>query len=151
MTPVELAAHTQKWAIIMTKVRIRQAVAASPWPRWHLLTFSGPNGAESTGVVDMIAVRKNHGAPAIGTKRGDLLQVILIQVKGGGAARPTAGDGKRLRIVARRHRAGGVLLATWKKGTAVKFFSLRQKSHRSGDWAKRDDLNAIFRIGSCKL
>lgn len=124
----------------MTKVCIRQAVARAPFPRWHLLTFAGPDGGESRGVVDMIAIRKDHGDPLPGTKRGDAFQVLLIQVKGGYAARPTAEDGKRLRIVARRHGACGVLLAAWKKGSATKFFSLR----RSGAWAEVNDLNAIF-------
>lgn len=141
----KVAAYTEKWAVTMTKVRIRQAVAESPWPRWHLLTFSGPNGGESTGVVDMIAVRKNHGDPLPGTKRGDELQIILIQVKGGYAVKPTLEDGKRLRIVARRHRACAVLLATWKKGTAAKFFSLSQRPRKgSSDWVEVEHLNAIF-------
>ena len=141
----KVAAHTAKWAVTMTKVCIRQAVARAPFPRWHLLTFSGPGGGESTGVVDMIAVRKDHGAPPPGSKRGDLLQMILIQVKGGSAARPTAEDAKRLRIVARRHRACGVLLATWKRGSAVKFFSLRDRSEEgSKDWVEVSDLKSVF-------
>ena len=44
------------------------------------------------GVVDMLAVRKDHGKPISGTKRGDVLQIVLIQVKGGSAAMPTAAD-----------------------------------------------------------
>jgi hypothetical protein len=140
-----LAVYTEKWAVTMTKVCIRQAVSASPWPHWHLLTFAGPDGGESRGVVDMIAIRKDHGDPLVGAKRGDLLQIILIQVKGGHAARPTAQDGKRLRIVARRHGAASVLLATWKKGTAAKFFSLRPKPQNgSEEWIEVDDLKAIF-------
>lgn len=51
----------------------------------------------------MIAVRKDHGCPPPGTKRGDAFQIILIQIMGGYAARPAAEEGKRLRIVARRH------------------------------------------------
>jgi hypothetical protein len=38
-----------------------------------------------------------------GINRGDAFQILLIQVKGGYAANPTVDDGKRLRIVARRH------------------------------------------------
>jgi hypothetical protein len=142
----KVAAYTEKWAATMAKVCIRQAVAKAPWPRWHFVSFSGPDGGESRGVVDMIAIRKDHGRPSSGIKRGDTFQIVLIQVKGGSAARPTAEDGKRLRIVARRHGARGVLLATWKKGRAVRFFSLRHKSrHRLGDWIEVDDLTAIFR------
>ena len=129
----------------MTKVRIRQAVAESPWARWHLLTFLGPNGGESRGVVDMIAIRKNHGDPLPGTKRGDELQIVLIQVKGGYAAAPTLEDCKRLRIVSRRHHACHVLLATWKKGTAAKFSSLSKRPRKgSRDWIEVKDLSAIF-------
>ena len=141
----KVAAYTEKWAVTMTKVCIRQAVARAPFPRWHLLTFAGPDGGESRGVVDMIAVRKDHGDPPLGTKRGDLFQIILIQVKGGYAVRPTAEDGKRLRIVARRHGACGVLLATWKKGTAARFFSLHQRPQNgSGDWVEVTDLRTVF-------
>jgi hypothetical protein len=45
--------------------------------------------------VDLLAVRKDHGKPIAETKRGDALQIILIQVKGGSAAMPTTEDGKR--------------------------------------------------------
>jgi len=127
----------------MTKVCIRQAVAKTPFPRWHLLTFSGPDGGESRGVVDMIAIRKDHGAPCLGTKRGDAFQIILIQVKGGYAAKPTAEDGKRLRIVAHRHGACGILLATWKKGRAVRFYSLSNRADASA-WTAVPDLTTIF-------
>lgn len=56
----QLAAYTEKWAVTMTKVCIRQVVAAAPFPRWHLLTFAGRDGGESRGVVDMIAIRKDQ-------------------------------------------------------------------------------------------
>ena len=111
----KVAAYTAKWAVTMTKVCIRQAVARTPWPRWHFVSFYGPGGVESRGVVDIIAIRKDHRVPPAGTKRGDALQIILIQIKGGYAAKPTMEDGKRLRIVARRHGACAVLLAAWKK------------------------------------
>src|ERR1700724_2470304 len=114
------ARRTGKWAVTMAKVFIRQALAHAPFPHWHLLTFAGPGGRESRGVVDMIAIRKDHSTPRNGLKRGDVLQIILIQVKGGSAANPTAEDAKRLRIVARRHGACDVLLAAWKKGKAAR-------------------------------
>ena len=58
--------------------------------------------------------------------RGDALQIILIQVKGGTAARPTPADATRLRAVAKRHGACDFLLATWKKGMEARFFRLRR-------------------------
>jgi hypothetical protein len=142
----QVAAYTEKWAVTMTKVRIRQAVSRAPFPRWHLLTFAGPDGGESRGVVDMLAIRKDHGEPPLGAKRGDLFQIILIQVKGGYAAKPTAEDGTRLRIAAKKHGACAVLLATWKKGKAARFFSLRRKAGKAvQEWTEVDDLNAVFR------
>jgi hypothetical protein len=128
----------------MTKVCIRQAIAKTPWPRWHFVNFNGPNGRESRGVVDMIAIRKNHGTPCPGTKRGDTLQIILIQIKGGGAARPTPEDRDRLRIVARRHGASKVLFALWKKGYSVKFFVLSLHAKSKQDWTEVNDLSAAF-------
>jgi hypothetical protein len=138
------AARTARWAVTMAKVRIRQALSRT---RWQLVTFYGAAGGESVGVVDLIAIRKDHGKPLPGTKRGDNFQIILIQVKGGSAAMPTAEDGKRLRAVARRHRARGVLLASWRKGKAAQFFRLRQRDNRGGlgDWIEVEDLNSIFK------
>ena len=126
------------------EVRIRQVLART---RWQLVTFCGADGGESVGVVDMIAVRKDHRDLLPGTKRGDRLQIVLIQVKGGRAAMPTREDGHRLRAVARHHRAQKVLLATWAKGTAAQFFKLRNRCSGEGlrDWIEVDDLTSIFR------
>ena len=55
--------------------------------RSQLVTFYGKSGAESVGVVDMLAIRKDHAAPVGVMRRGDALQIILVQVKGGTAAR----------------------------------------------------------------
>ena len=140
-----IAAKTEKWAVTMTKVRIRHAVAHAPFPRWHLLTFAGPDGGESRGVVDLLAIRKDHSLPREGLKRGDTFQIVLIQVKGGYAARPTAEDSKRLRTVARLHHARGILLASWKKGKAAKFYTLRPKAKAGqSDWLEVEDLKSIF-------
>jgi hypothetical protein len=93
----------------------------------------------------MLAIRKDHRVPQVGTKRGDTFQIVLIQVKGGAAAKPTSEDAQRLRIVARYHRAGRVLLATWKKGSEARFYSLRQKAiSGEGDWVEVSDLKQIF-------
>jgi len=133
------AARTARWAVTMTKVRIRQVAART---RWQLVTFCGKAGGESVGVVDLLAVRKDHGKPIAGTKRGDNFQVVLIQVKGGGAAMPTDDDAKRLRAVAKRHRAAHVLLASWKRGAAARFYRLRRGSAR---WVEITDVDAVFR------
>ncbi len=136
-----VARNTARWAVTMTQVAIRRAIADKPYPRWHFVKFDGKSGGESTGVVDLIAVRKDHSEPLDGTKRGDVLQIILIQVKGGSAAKPTPEDASRLRIVARHHGACGVLLATWKKGTAARFFS----PHKTlPEWHEVEDLRSVF-------
>jgi hypothetical protein len=140
-----IAGDIERWATTMTKVGIRQAVARTPWPRWHFVNFCGPKGGESRGIVDMIAIRKHHGVPHSGLKRGDALQIVLIQIKGGHAAKPTAEDRRRLHIVARRHGACAVLLATWKKGKAARFFLLHPNPrHDAGGWAEVADLRTIF-------
>jgi hypothetical protein len=125
----------------MTKVRIRQVASRT---RWQLVTFYGKSGAESVGVVDLLAVRKDHGAPAGVIKRGDALQIILIQVKGGTAAMPTREDAERLRAVAKRHCACDVLLAAWKKGAMPRFFRLHRAT-ASDPWAEITNLDLVFR------
>jgi len=146
-TPSQLADHTARWAVTMAQVGIRQAIADSPWPHWNILKFTGPTGSEAKGVVDLIAVRKDHGEPFLpGTKRGDTLQIILIQAKGGSAAKPTEEDAIRLRGVARHHGACDILLSAWKKGRAAQFFSLRWDSEGHSDWhpVTAKDLKSVF-------
>jgi len=140
-TPSERAARTGRWAVTMAQVAIRRALADKPYPRWHFVKFDGKSGGESTGIVDLIAVRKDHSEPGTNLKRGDVLQIILIQAKGGSAAKPTVEDAARLRIVARRHGACGVLLATWKKGSAARFYSLHK---RLPEWSEVTDLRTVF-------
>jgi hypothetical protein len=96
------------------------------------------------GLVGLLAVRKDHGKPTAGVKRGDALQLILIQVKGGTAARPTAEDAARLRAVARRHHARHVLLAKWKRGSAARFYRLRHPVAKTA-WSEVAELEAVFR------
>ena len=132
------SAKTARWAVTMTKVRIRRVLSRT---QWKLVTFCGKAGGESVGVVDLLAVRKDHSRPTGRIKRGDALQLILIQVKGGRAAKPTPEDATRLRAVAKRHGAGPVLLATWKKGTAARFYRLSDRRV----WSEVLDLDSVFR------
>jgi hypothetical protein len=136
-----IAHQTARWAVTMTQVAIRRAVADKPYPRWHFIKFDGKSGGESRGVVDLIAIRKDHSEPADGTKRGDALQIILVQVKGGRAPKPTAEDAARLRIVAKRHRVCGVLLATWTKGREARFYSLHKGYP---EWREVEHLRTVF-------
>ena len=135
------AALTARWAVTMVKVRIRRVVSRT---RWQLVTFYGKGGSESVGVVDLLAIRKDHSEPVPGIRRGDALQIILIQVKGGSAARPTPQDAARLRLVAKRHCARHVLLATWKKGAMPRFFRLRRAT-ATEPWTEITNLDLVFR------
>ena len=44
------SAGTARWAITMTKVHIRRVLSRT---RWQLVTFCGPAGYESAGIVDL--------------------------------------------------------------------------------------------------
>jgi hypothetical protein len=92
-----------------------------PIRRWQLVGFPGPGGRESTVIVDLLAIRKNHNKPKSPFKRGDLFEIILIQSKGGGAKRPNWKEIKRLRNVANYYKARDVVLAEWVKGNQLKF------------------------------
>jgi len=126
------AIRTAKWATTMTKWRIgfetrgrRLAKpGVKPARRWQLVGFPGPAGRESAGIVDLMAIRKDHSKNNGKFKRGDLFEIILIQIKGGGARRPNADDIRRLRAVAKRYNARDVLLAEWIKGRGQTFYRL---------------------------
>jgi hypothetical protein len=128
------AIRTAKWATTMTKWRIgfetggkRLAKAGvKPSRRWQLVGFPGPAGRESAGIVDLMAIRKDHATGNGDFRRGDLFEIILIQIKGGGARWPSADDIRRLRAVARRYRAKHVILAEWVKGSHQKFYKLHK-------------------------
>ncbi len=81
--------------------------------------------------MDLVAIRKDHKHEDRAFDRGDRLDIVLIQVKGGSAAAPTEGDVRRLREVARRHGARDVLLASWKKGRVPGLQRLR-----GGRWVR---------------
>jgi hypothetical protein len=58
------------------------------------------------------------------SSEGDLFEIILIQIKGGGAKRPDKAEIKRLRDVANYYNARDVVLAEWVKGSHLKFYWL---------------------------
>ena len=94
--------------------------------KWHIVDFVGPGGCESGGIVDLLAVRKNHIVHDAAIKRGDLLDIVLIQVKGGSAPFPTQGDIDRLRKVARYHRARAIVLSEWKRQKQLQLYLLKR-------------------------
>jgi hypothetical protein len=122
MSPGKKAHHTAKWARTMTKwlVTYSQRTGA----KWNLVDFGGQGKAESRGIVDLIAIRKDHRRDGPGLKRGDLFEIVLIQTKGGSAPRPRPDDLARLSRLARHHRAKAVILAEWRRAERFELFKL---------------------------
>jgi hypothetical protein len=124
LTATVKASRTARWATTMTKWSIRHrtggkrvgAASTRAVKRWQFVTFAGPNGAESCGIVDLIAIRRDHGTNKSPFKPGDLFEIVLIQIKGGVARDPSPADVERLRAVMAHYRARAVVLASWLKG-----------------------------------
>ena len=114
LSPARKALRTAKWARIMTKWMISHS--SKDGVKWQVVSFNGKAGQESKGIVDMIAIRKNHGVPDAGAHRGDLFEIILIQVKGGSAKFPSPVEIDRLLNVKNHHGADRVVLTEWKQG-----------------------------------
>lgn len=102
--------------------------------------FGGRTGAESYGIVDIVAIRKNHRPSDPDVKRGDLFEIILIQAKGGSAPWPSESDIDRLDATAKFHRARAVVLASWKLGTKVQLYQLVDRT-----WQERAPLEVFAR------
>jgi len=124
LSPTEKAHHTATWARTMTKWLV--GFGNKTGARWNVVDFGGRTGSESRGIVDLMAIRKNHSEASPGLKRGDLFEVVLIQTKGGGAARPNKEEVKRLTKVGKVY-AAKVVLAVWKKAKQLKLFQLKGK------------------------
>jgi hypothetical protein len=122
LTPGQKALKTAKWARTMTKWLITHS--SKHGVKWQLVEFNGKNGQESKGIVDFIAIRKDHREPKPGGHRGDLFEIVLIQVKGGSAAFPRGKEVKRLMDVMKHHRADKVILAEWKKSKKLCLYEL---------------------------
>jgi hypothetical protein len=118
----EKARKTGRWAVTMTKVRARKVAART---RWHFVTFLGPKHGESVGIIDLVAIRRDHALGQAGLKRGDLFELVLIQVKGGAAPLPSLNEVERLRLVGAVYKAKAILLAQWKPGKQAVFYRLK--------------------------
>jgi hypothetical protein len=123
--PAHVKAHTTgRWAEIMFRALSKRVAK-----RWRFVSFRGQGKGEWRGVVDVIAIRKDTSKPKNAElKRGDLFEIILVQVKGGAARSPTRDDCLRLRAVARHYRARDVVLFEWKKGVSWRFSILNRRS-----------------------
>ena len=132
-----MAAHrTSRWAKIMTKWLISRRHKNGV--KWHVVNFIGSNKSESTGIVDLLAIRKDHRIKDSNIKRGDLFEIVLIQVKGGAAPFPTEKDILRLKKVSKYHRAKAIVLSEWKTRKRLQLYLLKQ------DRWKEIEANEIF-------
>ena len=112
--------------------------------RWQFVGFAGPAGSESRGIVDLLAIRRDHLTSDDRFKVGDLFDIVLVQIKGGSASWPSFDDAKRLRAVQRYYRARAVVLSSWRKGAEPKLYVLKRVSKdRTLAWAKTTAV-AIF-------
>ena len=79
------AGNTDRWSEILFR-----ALAARVAKRWRFISFRGVKGGEWRGVVDVLVVRKNKSRSDHALlKSGDLLELVLVQMKGGSARMPT--------------------------------------------------------------
>ena len=84
LPPHVAARETDRWTEIMLR-----ALSNRVAKRWRFVSFRGKNKREWRGIVDVVAIRKDTSQPASKRlKRGDLLDIILIQMKGGSASSP---------------------------------------------------------------
>ncbi len=120
LLPYEKAHATGRWAEI-----IFRAVSTRVAKRWRFVSFRGAHRSEWRGVVDVLAIRKNTSQPQYSSlKRGDLFDIVLVQMKGGSARRPSIQERRRLREVARHYGAQDVVLFQWRRGESSEFFKL---------------------------
>jgi hypothetical protein len=92
--------------------------------KWRVVDFNGPNGQESRGIVDLLAIRKEHQPTKAAIARGDLFEMVLVQVKGGSARMPSEEEVQRLLRVKEHHQANRVLLVEWKLGKVLRCFEI---------------------------
>ena len=131
----EKAFKTGKMANTLAK-----ALAKRYSKRWQFVDFLGPKGRESAGVVDIVAIRKCGKQPTLpGLLRLDLFDIILMQVKGGRAAKPTTEDIKRLKIVSKQYHAQNIVLFEWQDKKKVGF----QELDKYGKWKETSAEEAL--------
>ncbi len=126
LSPGKKAQNTAKWARTMTKWLV--TYSRQTGAKWNVVDFGGKTKSEARGIVDLMAIRKDHRRDVPGLKRGDLFEIVLIQTKGGTAPRLSAEDVIRLSKVAIHHRAKAVALAEWKKADKLALFLLKDNN-----------------------
>jgi len=129
LSPGKKAQNTAKWARTMTNWWV--TYSRQTGAKWNVVDFGGKTKSEARGIVDLMAIRKEHRKDAPGLKREDLFEIVLIQTKGGAASRSSAEDIIRPSKVAKHHRAKAVALAEWKKGDKLALFLLKDNHWKS--------------------
>ena len=124
------AKKTGQWAKIMAKWLITYSSKGKPW---KIVSFEGKEGGESRGIVDFIAIRRNHKFSNEKLKAGDIFEIILIQAKGGTASFPTDEEISRLIEVKNYYHAKHIVLANWKKREKLNFYYLINRNWKEGD------------------
>ena len=114
MSPVEKSISTAQWAKIMTKWLITFSMKGGK--KWQIVSFEGAGGRESRGIVDFMAIRRDHKFFDNPIKIGDYFEIILIQAKGGSARKPTPDDICRLSKVGEHYNAKRIILSSWHRG-----------------------------------
>jgi hypothetical protein len=123
------AIETGKWAEIMCK-----ALGSRVARRWKFVSFRGKKEGEWRGIVDVLAIRKDTSKPSRkDLKRGDLFEMIIIQIKGGKAKAPSASDVRRLKLVDAHYLAKHIVLYQWEKRKNSQF-----KIWEDGDWKPKE-------------
>lgn len=131
LSPGRKAQRTATWARIMTKWLVTSSHRRGA--RWKVVDFGGKTGAESAGIVDLLAIRKDHREGKAGLKRGDAFEMILIQVKGGAALRPTAEDIVRLSKVGQLYGATTIVLVEWQRKDKLAIYRLNKTRWQAVD------------------
>jgi hypothetical protein len=132
------AIKTAKTATTLAKAHLKRESNKHDG-RWQWVDFPGPKGRESAGIVDILAIRKKWDVPSEAEfknlKHLDLFDIMLIQVKGGGAPMPTANDIARMEEVADHYFACNVLLYQWNetKKQSTGFRVLNRDTHEFGE------------------
>jgi hypothetical protein len=127
-----VAQLTDRWTEI-----ILRALSSRVAKRWRFVSFRGKARGEWRGVVDLLAVRKDTSIPSNSIlKRGDLFDIILIQMKGGSARLPSKEERRRLKEVAKHYRAQAVVLFQWERGRTAGFYTL----DRALNWQRTTSL-----------
>lgn len=139
LKPYEKAHVVGRWAEILFR-----ALSNRVAKRWKFVSFRGTHGGESRGIVDVLAIRKDFRKPPTSyLKRGDLFEIVLVQLKGGKARRPSDKELARLQCVASLYGDAKVVLFEWRKIEAGRAKSCKLSILIDGRWKETTDTDVF--------